>query len=462
MAARKRRAGRSRIWWPALCAVLLGAMSGLSAPLARADDATVPSNAALAARLLDAADTRMKAKLEEARLLDASGRRDDALRALAEVDKIYERALELVRPLMAPSAPVVRVVPSAPRPYRDPFSNSGAAPPRLPAEPAPVVLQPKADPVPGAVTYLLRCQTDDGLFHASVGRAPGDTETDPARDGRATAMAILAILDAAPATLPTELSTNLRRAMVRAGTALVARADEHGALDKDLESHAYALWALAAAYGDLAVAEWKPALQAALAYALSARDTRGLWSVPAGDADSLRTSATMIAALHECVPLTASVGRTDEIVAAIAQARGAPSIPVAPGDEAARSERELIRLSPRSLTLLEIGRGDDAPGTGKPVRPAGFEATPLRPALLLWGTVLGRAQWGGLESPSFVAWWNQMLVPSMDLQEREPSPVAGSWSGGVGAAAASRLEVTALCLLAWKVPTAEYADPVAR
>ena len=187
-----------------------------------------------------------------------------------------------------------------------------------------MVLQPKVDPVPSAVTYLSRCQTDDGLFHASAGRAPGDAETDPARDGRATAMAMLAILDAAPATLPTELSANLRRSMVRAGTALVARVDDRGALDKDLESHAYALWALASAYGDLGVAEWKPVLKAALGYALSTRDARGLWTVPSGDGDSLRTSPTMIAALHECLPLTDSVGRTDEILAALEHgARGA-------------------------------------------------------------------------------------------------------------------------------------------
>jgi len=193
------RRSRSRVARWARGAVLLGATSFLIAPVARADERAggEVGPTALAARLLEAADTRMKAKLEEARLLEAAGRRDAALAALAEVDKIYERTLELVRPLLVGAAPARQIVVVPSPPLATTPSRSRPSPPRLPFEPAPMVRAPKADPVPGAVAFLLRCQTDDGLFHVSVGRAPGDPEANPAHDGRATAMAILAILDAA-------------------------------------------------------------------------------------------------------------------------------------------------------------------------------------------------------------------------------------------------------------------------
>jgi hypothetical protein len=110
-------------------------------------------------RTMEAANTRMKAAMEEARLLEAAGRRDEALATLRTIPGLYDEALRAVRSLVGgpdatPPAAAVKESPRAPLVVR-------MSPPRQPRRSG-----------PAAVAYLLRCQDAQGFFDPRRGAAP--------------------------------------------------------------------------------------------------------------------------------------------------------------------------------------------------------------------------------------------------------------------------------------------------
>jgi len=298
-----------RRWLPLLA---LAAVGLPSAHAARAGDAppAAPSVAAsdrdrMIAALLESGDVRMKAKLEEAAVLDRLGRHDEALAALRSIEAIHRETITWIERL-APGAPARarasgvagRVVPTG-RGVRVRIEPLSPTPLPLGVD----VAQAQRAAAAG-VNWLLGAQRIDGWFRtgALVDALPG-ADLDEGRDLRATATAIVAIVES----LDDDLNPpRARDAALRGVAALLTSQNEAGAFGdgKDLEAHALATWAVASAASRFPHAPWRPeapvALGKAVAFSLAARDARGLWSAGTGSPDDdWVLSAWMATGFHE-------------------------------------------------------------------------------------------------------------------------------------------------------------------
>jgi len=432
------------------CIALLG-LALCPAPTARAGDAVDSSEAAdlLATRILGAAELRMKAKVEEARLLEAAGRRDEALAALREVATIHEQALARADAVRAAPAQRVRFVeawgpsratpiPSRPLPR--------VAPPPVPSEPRRLA---KVEPVRGAVRYLLRAQRPDGHFGSLAG--PVDSET--------TAFAVLALLDAVE-----DDATEAIGAIRRGASALAA-------LDPEVQTEpALAGWALAAAYARLGDAAWKePLRRIAARVDLTVPGMVGprVHLSQIDSAERALRALWILVFLEEIDPLEETLPED----ARLAEVRSSlldlvPGLDL-PKDSAGAYARDLLRLA--------ADLPDDAPGVrgaggggvdafrspGWWMR-AGASPSPHDTLAILLGTVLLRERFGTDDPREGTVWWNGVLVRAADRQVVDGAE-AGSWEpSDARSKQKGAVWTTAVTLLAWRAWDVPWRAPVAK
>lgn len=392
------------------------------------------------AAALESANIRMRAKVDEAAILDRQGRHDEALAALRAVETIHREGLAIVERLSAPAvsaaAPVLRPVPGTPRRLR----------PRV--EPPMIVTSTPPRHVASATAYLLGAQRPDGWFRSDsvLDVAPG-VDLGEGHDVPATALAVVALLDSLDDNLE---PVRARNAADRGVAALVAAQAASGAFGdgRDLEAHALASWAIAAGAARLAPASWRPAAQSGIAkavtFALSRRDARGLWSAGTSSTDDdWVLSAWMVTALHEIAALPRSFVRDVDLGVVLTRARlGAHEAwmgGVAATGPAARFARALLleKPSPEESGLLP--------------RLADDEVT------LLFGTTLRFGRSFGFEA------WSDEALSSSQQRQYHDGPLAGSWdpSGDAGTRPTrhGRTFATACRLLAALVPVVPYREP---
>lgn len=423
--------------WLSVLAIAAAVTIGAPSPSARAGDApAAPSDRDRAiAALVESLNLRLKAKVEEAAILDRQGRHDEALAALRAVETIHREGMALVNrltsPAAPPTAPVVRLVPVGP----------GRAP--QPAKPAPRHATRSSLDASSAVAHLLRAQRDDGWFRTG----PADGTSGDERDVHATALAVVALLDS----LDDDLTpTRARDAAVRGLDALLAASDDTGAFGngRDLEAHALATWAVAAGVARLPAAPFRAAAQGALekavAFALARRDARGLWNDGTGSTDDdWVLSAWMAIALHEVRELPRSFSRDVDLGVVLSRVRlGAHDAWMA-GVGARRASARFARA-----LLLDK---EDPEASGLLPRDADDEVA------LLFGTTLRFGR-----DLDFDAWDDAVLAPSSRAQLRD-GPLAGSWSpsgdAGTRRSTHGRTFATACRLLAALVPVVPYREP---
>ncbi len=430
----------ARRWIPVLALV---AACALPSPFAIAgDDApNAPSDHDRAvAAALESANVRMKAKLEEATILERLGRHDEALAALRAVETIHRDGMALVEKLatpvlpVAPAAPVLRVVPGSPARLRvrvEPPTVAASFPPRH---------------VAAATTYLMGAQRIDGWFRSgSVADVSPNADLDEARDFHTTGLAVVALLDA----LDDELKpVRARDAASRGIEALLAAQSASGSFGegRDLEAHALASWAVAAGAARLPNASWRPAAQQAIAkavaFALAARDEGGLWGAGTGSTDDdWILSAWMATALHEIHSLPRSFVRDVDLGVVLNRvqlgARAAWMSGAAATSPTAQFARALLvaEKSPEESGVLPTSAEDDV--------------------ALLFGTTLRFGR-----SYGFEAWQDEILMRSQRRQ-RQGGPFDGSWDpSGPRATHHGRTYATACRLLAALVPVVPYREPV--
>jgi hypothetical protein len=436
----------ARFGW-VTCIALLG-LALCPAPAARAGEPVDSSEAAdlLATRILGAAELRMKAKVEEARLLEAAGRRDEALAALREVATIHEQALA--------RADAVRAAPARRVRFAEPPSPSGATP--LPSRPLPRVAPPpvpdeprwlaKVEPVRGAVRYLLRAQRPDGHFGSLA--APVDPQT--------TAFSVVALLDAVE-----DDATEAMGAIRRGASALAA-------LDPDvLPDPALVGWALAAAYARLGDAAWRePLRRLAARVDLHVADGEGRRVLLShlGSGERALRALWILVFLEEIDPLEETLPEDGRLTALRRDLLAlVPGLDL-PSEGAPAYARDLLRLA--------ADLPDDSPGARGPsavvdgFRPVGSwmrgGGTTHDPLALLLGTVYVRERFGTDDPREGTVWWNRVLVRAADRQVQDGAE-AGSWaSGDVRSRSMGTVWTTAVTLLAWRAWDVPWRAPVAR
>ncbi|MFO0931559.1 MAG: hypothetical protein U1E39_02495 [Planctomycetota bacterium] len=392
-------------------------------------------------RTMEAANTRMKAAMEEARLLEAAGRRDEALAVLRTVPALYDEALRAVRSLVGgPDATPRTAVGVEPR-RTPPVARSVAARTR-----------PVVDPVPGAVAYLLRCQDGHGFFDPRRGAAPDDPAI-PSGAAEAlledsTGVALLALLDVAGARV--DPRTDVGAAILRGADALLARASAPGAF-----LPTSAAWALATTLSRTGDARYRPAVRAGAEAALTELGpTLGRDFVA-----SLPDLVEVAALLHEVLALSLDDALNDRIRAALA----------AFADGLRERPRESVPVPAARLARDLLVRAADGPAVGRPAaRPDSWFFADARPGVrldgfeVLFGTVYAKAAYGFDDEAEGRAWWDGVLVPTVNAQGRD-GPAAGSWSpppAGAAGPGVTRLRTTAQVLLAWLAPSTPYFDAV--
>lgn len=404
---------------------------------ARAGDRDALADAV--SRTMEAANTRMKAAMEEARLLEAAGRRDEALATLRTIPKLYDEALRAVRSLVggpdaAPRAAVV-VEPRRTPPVVRPLSARA---------------RPRVDPIPGAVAYLLRCQDAQGLFDPRRGAAPEDAPV-PSMGAEllvedATGAALLALLDVAGPRV--DARTDIGAAILRGADALL-RMDRG-----DDPPSSIAGWALATTLSRTGDERYLAGVRRALEGALSDLAPTLGRDFPS----SLPDLAIDAALLHECLALSIDDAMRTRIEGALAEVTASVRAlkPEALRTPAARLARDLLVRSGDRQGVGRLERRDDV-----------FSSADARPGArldgleLLFGTMYAMAAYGFDDGAEGRAFWDEVLVPTMDAQ-RDHGEFAGSWGPPRGAAltGASRLQTTAWMLLAWKAPTTPFFRPV--
>jgi hypothetical protein len=379
----------------------------------------------------------MKAKLEEARLLESAGRREEALAALREVATIHEQALAQAKAVRESPAPPAapRVVPRA---LREPIRRVPIGPnAAIPLEPR---RAPKADPTPAAVRWLLRVQWPSGHFGATA--TPVDPET--------TAFCVVALLDAVEDDATEALSA------VHRGAQALAALPSHAISDPALVA-----WALAAAYARLGEPAWRDPILRLVDRVARGEVVRGQDPPAEGALRALWTLACLgeVGPLHQTVPETVGLDAVHAEVVALA--RRLEPIPEAAGAFA----RDLLRL--------EADLPDDAPGARTPAgdvaldgaRPVGSwirgPGTIHDPLALLLGTVYLRARFGTDDPREGTVWWNRVLLRAVDRQVTTGAE-AGSWEpGDARSQAKGRVWTTAVTLLAWRAWDVPWREPVA-
>ncbi|MBL9086727.1 MAG: hypothetical protein JNM10_06260 [Planctomycetia bacterium] len=406
---------------------------------ARAGDRDAVADAV--SRTMEAANTRMKAAMEEARLLEAAGRRDEALATLRTIPKLYDEALRAVRSLVGgPDA--ARRAAAVEEPRRAPLVVR-VSPPRA---------QPVTDPVPAAVAYLLRCQDATGSFDPRRGAAPEDAPIPPTLAERivedATGAALLALLDVAGSRV--DPRSDVGAAILRGADALLARVGPTPGGPSPLAG-----WALATTLSRTGDARYLPAVARAVEGALSDLAPTLGRDFPS----SLPDLAIDAALLHECLALSIDDAMRTRIEGALAEVTATVRAlkPEALRTPAARLARDLLVRSGDRQGVGRLERRDDV-----------FSSADARPGArldgleLLFGTMYARAAYGFDDEAEGRAFWDGVLVPTMDAQV-DHGPFAGSWGppGGAARTGGSRLQTTAWMLLAWKVPTTPFFHPVA-
>jgi hypothetical protein len=413
----------------------------------------------LATQILEAATVRMRAKADEARLLEAAGRPKEALAALEMVATIHDEALRLVRDVRsgradggAPGAKPahLRQRIRIEEPERRPGSGWGARPDGLPPEHEP--RRPAThDPVPAALTFLRSCQREDGWFSAARGQRPelGDAAMEERSDAGLTAFAVLAILDAS------EDGDPALEAVRDAANAIAADASADRDIGGTATAHVLASWALAAAYGRIGEASWREPLRTAVGRVLLSSDGRYVRGKELPD-DDIESALWCLGLLYECLPLAATFD-PDTIETAI------DGLETAHGRADPSNLRDGSLVASLLLRRRATGGLAGRPGAGPPSRPADVDgwAEALAPGakdpvVLLLGTVL----FVGIGDPvEELHWWNRALVPALTRQVLE-GPGAGSWPPSP--ARPSRAWETAVTLLAWKADAPAWREPVAR
>ena len=404
-------------------------------------------------RVMEAATTRMKAALEEARLLEAAGRCDDARALLRTVPAIHDEANRVVRTLVGGAA-APRPTPVPPARFEGPLEGPGVRPPPTPPISPPKIrarAKPKVDPVRPAVMFLLRCQRPDGMFDPRLGAAPGDPGLPDAPEDvlleHATGAVLLALLDVSDARV--DRDTPVGRAIVRAADALAARA----APSSPAPLQTLAAWGLATAVSRTGEARWMPAVLRSLESTLEDRAPTLGTDFPSTLADLVVFAAGF---LHEVLALPADATPTARIAAALAalrqDVRGFPRTRLR--TPAQRLAHDLLARDPASPGAPRFHREPDV----DPDATLGRSGDPVE---VLLGTVQAQAVFGFHDEAEGSAWWDDVLVPAMDRQART-GPTAGSWDPPAGPASAGsgRVVTTAFLLLAWKVPSTPFLAPV--
>ena len=435
----------ARRWLPVLA--LFAACALPFRPLAAGDTPGATDRDRAVAAALESANLRMRAKIEEAGILDRQGLHDEALAALRGVEGIHREGMVLVERLTA--------TPTAPAAKRDPVVSWRQRIPlevRMPATPVtllpPTVVDRPEPSVAEAADYLLSMQRIDGWFRPGpkigISTAAALDRADQARDIPTTALAVLALLDSLDGDEPSERTKNAVKLGVQA---LLGAQGDSGVFGdaKDLEAHALGTWAVASGVSHLGRASWKTdvgaALEKALAFSLGRRDERALWLAGTGSkSDDWIVSAWMAISLHEIKVLPASFAGAVDLGAELARAfKGARESDVVSGELnwAARFARALLAKD----ALLRSG--DPLP------RASDGETT------LLLGTTyrFGRAE-------RFPEWLEETLEPESKYQHHG-GPFAGSWDPvGDRAIAHGRTYATACQLLAALVPLVDYREPL--
>jgi hypothetical protein len=294
-------------------------------------------------------------------------------------------------------------------------------------------------PTERAVAWLLSCRGPEGFFHEDRGVLEGDPPPPAGRAVATTALVCLVLVDAVSPTEDTPASRAARVALDRLAT--LQRSD--GGLGDDLESHALAAWALAAAYSRTGRVEWGRTVAPALGRTLAAADPAGGWRSGRSLSDDLVLTAWAVASLYEAISLPVTVPEPGPASAAIASA----------AEWAASVEGERASLPGGARAALALL-----------LRLAGDPAAPLEPEAALargrpdhvaccLGTVFSfhdPARW--------TSWRDEVFLPALALQRREGEG-AGSWDPAHGR---GRVEATALETLAFLAVAVPFREPRGR
>lgn len=446
---------------------LVGAVVLLALPGAASAGAEDRESAVVKA--LEAAETRMKAKMEEARLLETAGRLDEAIAALHSIEAIHEKSMDLVRLILQSTLqnPQQGVVLDPAR-----LAPTKHSKPVVPLPPEIVLRKPRVDPLAPATSFLLRCQGEDGLFHASQGQMPDDVVLIGSRadsDLELTGWSMIALLDAARR-LERRGSAEVYAAVRRAAQALAARESADEPATRSTLAEVVATWGLATAYSRLGDPMWSDPVRKGVERALALRDPRGLLSDPgsppwggSGTSGTILRTTAFLALLYETRDLTSTVPASLGVEGAI-RATSEALVRLDASDTATAYALDMAREA-------RAARGEDAdlnpgpapsPANGAPgawIRPLDAKLDPL--ALML-GTLFVSARFDG-DDVDTARWFDVVLVPAIDRQRAAGTPAAGSWDpGDAGSVTAGRAHTTALVLLAWLVPTMSQVPPVAR
>lgn len=422
-------------------------MAGGGGPSAAPPAASDRDRAMAAA--LESSNLRMRAKLEEAAILDRQGRHDEALVALKDVEAIHREGMVLVQRLTTPTGPaVVEILPSA-RVLAPGIDRPRAQPQRT------VVDVELPEPcVSDATEYLIRAQRLDGWFRSgTTADAEPGADLDAGHDIRATALAVVALLDTLDDDLKPHRSLN---SAIRGVEALLGAQDVSGAFGdgKDLESQALASWAVAAGAARLPHAPWRPtaarAISNAVTFSLLSRDARGLWRAGTGSAnDDWVVSAWMAIALHEIAALPRAFSRDVDLDVVLENIQESARKTATPAADAVVVELGAsARFARELLTAFDATRDDDK-ATLLPMA-ADDEVS------LLLGTTLRFSR-----SYDFATWQRDVLLETQH-QQRHGGAFSGSWNPkGPRARARGRTYVTACNLLAALVPVTPFREPAA-
>jgi hypothetical protein len=473
-----------------LGALLLGALllGAVAAPPARAGDEP-PEDAgdAVVAAYLEGLNLRLRAKADEARLLEALGEKARALDALREVGELQKAGQAVVERLLArprAAAPAPGAAPAGPR--EEPLRIDPDAPDRA--------------LVAAACAFLARAQRPDGLVDPGTARAEGDPAAAPGRAPAVTAAAVLAWLDASDYLGRSvgrgddrAFARTIEAAAARGAEALVAgqakagrlggAAETEGAAGDEVEDHLLAAWALAAARSRFGRAEWDEPLARAVALALAAQGEDGWWEAVGDDRDAtaLRT-AFAFALLQEVVLLPLPKARAAAVETAMWRAQmralALPASTVAHGRPSGVVSRALLLR--RALTLGEVRRNTEYRLEPDPHAPLFGGETPERrlealedgfwprfdPAegprvapgavALAFGTAYA---WGGTAA-GWQRWRDRVLAPALAGREKD-GPAAGTWSPALDPRGEryGRAYTTAFHLLAALHPVVPFRAP---
>lgn len=443
--SRIHRIVRGSGWMAILFAALAVLCPGTTA---RADD----DEDRVVAAYLEGVNLRIRAKADEARILEASGQKDRALAALREIGEIQKEAKAAVDRLIArhgvPPAPPVRIgrsdAPFAGRKVPEPIPE----PPRE---------DPDASGIRAVCAFLARAQGADGLIDREKARVEGDSPVEAGHDLTTTALAVLAWLDAATvldveenAAVPPGGVSPLEVAG-RAVNALVKRQHDDGRVGDraDPAEHLLSAWALAAAQGRLARPEWELPFSKAVEWALGAQADDGWWGALSDDRD-VRALNTIFALglLHECSGMKV-VGRPPaEFTEVVRAAR-----------ERALVRATLVRQAPAdraayiALVLMDR-RAVEERLVPAVTPPPGVYDGPLDPLQFLFATLDAQAV-GGTKADANLA-EARMRWDARDTK----GPAADSWSvQGARSAARGRAWTTAVNLLSFLYPRVPWRTP---